>query len=553
MEIFLTNDDAGFDLVIGNPPYVRQEDILPADDARNLERLLQPENKTEKATINKAYKEQLSAKVYQTYPFLATKAKTKIDDKTKTIDIYGSKVPGRSDLYVYFQLLAPALLNSTGTFCFIISNSWLDVEFGGFVQQFLLKHTQLYAIYDCNVRSFSASVNTVIYLHSAITNNQLSESQYKTFKPTGEPIQFVMNKADYTNTAYAPLLVEQEHCHENTFRKHYRIISKTPQDLWDEGYDSETMQYQSNKWGGKYLRAPEIYFTILEKGKNKLVPLKQIAEVRFGIKTGANDFFILTRKEANKWGIEEEFLLPILKSPRECSTILIDSKILPHLLFYCHKEIAALEGTNALKYIEWGEKSEIIDGQETRAFHLRPSTQNRRKWFSVDLVYGNCFWGKELRERLAVFYCSEFIIADCRLYTADIELTQIAYLNSSVSVFIDETLGRQLGGGGGPRSVMVYEIQNLIVLNCDILKNKELIVSKLIQLSKREILDFLNELGFDRSFPIRQQQPNPLPDRKELDDLIFDELGLTINERNEVYWATAELVKQRLDKAGSRK
>src|SRR5690606_37838555 len=40
MEIFLTQEDPGFDLIIGNPPYVRQEDILPADDALELERLL---------------------------------------------------------------------------------------------------------------------------------------------------------------------------------------------------------------------------------------------------------------------------------------------------------------------------------------------------------------------------------------------------------------------------------------------------------------------------------------------------------------------------------
>jgi hypothetical protein len=37
-----------------------------------------------------------------------------------------------------------------------------------------------------------------------------------------------------------------------------------------------------------------------------------------------------------------------------------------------------------------------------------------------------------------------------------------------------------------------------------------------------------------------------------LDDLIFDELGLTQAERDEVYWSLAELVKQRLDKAASR-
>ena len=49
----------------------------------------------------------------------------------------------------------------------------------------------------------------------------------------------------------------------------------------------------------------------------------------------------------------------------------------------------------------------------------------------------------------------------------------------------------------------------------------------------------------------RQSYPNPLPDRKALDDIVFDALGLTEDERKEVYWAVAELVKNRLDKARS--
>ncbi len=42
-----------------------------------------------------------------------------------------------------------------------------------------------------------------------------------------------------------------------------------------------------------------------------------------------------------------------------------------------------------------------------------------------------------------------------------------------------------------------------------------------------------------------------LPDRKALDDIVFDALGLTEEERKEVYWAVAELAKNRLEKARS--
>jgi len=40
-------------------------------------------------------------------------------------------------------------------------------------------------------------------------------------------------------------------------------------------------------------------------------------------------------------------------------------------------------------------------------------------------------------------------------------------------------------------------------------------------------------------------------DRKGLDDIVFDILGLTQEERKEVYWAVCELVKNRLEKARS--
>ena len=61
------------------------------------------------------------------------------------------------------------------------------------------------------------------------------------------------------------------------------------------------------------------------------------------------------------------------------------------------------------------------------------------------------------------------------------------------------------------------------------------------------------EIGIDPTKQIREQEPNPLPDRAELDNIIFDELGLTKEERKEVYWAVCELVQQRLSKATSLK
>ena len=240
MEVFVAKEEnPGFDMVIGNPPYVRQEDILPPEDAEYLEKLMKPDKKEEKAKVNKAYKEQLNKRVYDTYPWLASKIRTEVEGKMKSINVYGDKVPGRADLYVYFQILAPSLLNEEGVFCFIISNSWLDVGFGAYVQHFLLKHTNLYAVYDSNVRSFSAAVNTIIYLHGAVTNlpRRRKSTEWEIVSAPKGNTRFIMNKMDYTDAAYAPILIEQENIRENTFRDLYRVIVKTPEELYEAGYD----------------------------------------------------------------------------------------------------------------------------------------------------------------------------------------------------------------------------------------------------------------------------------------------------------------------------
>jgi len=71
------------------------------------------------------------------------------------------------------------------------------------------------------------------------------------------------------------------------------------------------------------------------------------------------------------------------------------------------------------------------------------------------------------------------------------------------------------------------------------------------QMKARVILPTLEECGIDGSKPIREQEPKPMADRKELDDIIFDILGLSPEERREVYWATCELVKNRIMKSQS--
>ncbi|MGB4425908.1 MAG: hypothetical protein WBJ55_01090, partial [Limnochordia bacterium] len=318
-------------------------------------------------------------------------------------------------------------------------------------------------------------------------------------------------------------------------------------------------KYLGDKWGGKYLRAPEIFFTILEKGKGKLVRLGDIAEVRFGIKTGANDFFYLeplgpgskpgslrVRNGAGWEGeIEEEFLKPVIKSPREITSVMIKPESLRYCVFLCHRRKGQLGGTRALEYIKWGEKQGFSEGATCRT---------RSLWWAVPYVEGNVFWGKELRERMAVFASMLYLPADCRLYVSTGDTTLQTILNSVVSFLVDEIQARQYGGGGGPRSLMVYEVNQQLILAPDAIADRVNHVLEIFpRFASRPIGSIFTECGIDprSDIPISEQEPNPLPDRKALDDIVFDALELTKEQQKEVYRAVCQLVWDRISRARS--
>ncbi|MEP9412568.1 MAG: hypothetical protein HRF42_14475, partial [Candidatus Brocadia sp.] len=178
-----------------------------------------------------------------------------------------------------------------------------------------------------------------------------------------------------------------------------------------------------------------------------------------------------------------------------------------------------MKSTHALKYIEWGEK---------QGFHKRPSCSGRQRWWECPDEKGNLFWGKEILERIAVFFSNDTMYADCRLYFAKADDLVGTTLNSTLTAFISEVTARNLGGGGGPRSMMVYEVQNLLTLTHESLAaKKSLLPDRFCVLASREIQSIFIELGVNPNIPIYEQTPIPLPDRKALDDIVFDILGLT--------------------------
>ncbi|MFH1048310.1 MAG: DNA methyltransferase, partial [Patescibacteria group bacterium] len=477
-------EKGGFDIIIGNPPYVRQEGIA---------------DPTGKIKNKKEYKDFLPEMAKLDFP---------ADFPPKM------KINAQSDLYVYFYIRGLRLLNSKGVHTFICSNSWLDVGYGAWLQSFLLKRCPIYFIIDNHAkRSFEAAdVNTIISVIGA-PQKKINEN-HKT--------KFVAFKKPFEEAIFTENLLAIEDAEKVVSNDIFRVYPIAIKDLEEAGmeYDGEEQKkmklgkYVGDKWGGKYLRAPDIFFTILEKGKDKLVKLGDIAEVRFGIKTGVNKFFYLTNEQIAKWKIEKEFLKPVIKSPRECKSILVDPKDLKYKIFICNKSKVELKGTNALRYIEWG---------ESKKFNKIPTVSNRKYWWQNPDFGSKIFMQMSYNDIFRFWYSKDEIRCDARLYTISLKSEEDVYLlNSTISAFIIELFGRA-NLGEGALDFKVYEADQILVLDKEKIKTK---INREIFL--RPIKSIFEECGIDpkSDVPIEKQIPKPLPDRAELDKIVFDALDL---------------------------
>jgi hypothetical protein len=539
VEIF-EGDKRGFDIVLGNPPYVRQEMIAPP---LLREEDFSPEQWRKKKAEHKAKLQHSACELWPRF-------------------FKNRKPDGKSDLYVYFYLHGLSLLNEKGSFCFITSNSWLDVGYGADLQEFLLKHSHVKLILDNEVkRSFAqADVNTVIVL-LAPPDDHREDGLSKTAR-------FVMFKKPFEEVARAEVFKAIEAVTERQSTEAYRVTARPQRELLEEGLESgtdeesptpqkrkshgpliKTARYIGNKWGGKYLRAPDIFFTILEKGKGKLVRLGDIAEVRFGIKTGANEFFYLeptgkpapagylhVRNGAGWEGeIEEEFLKPVIKSPRECRSILIKPEDLRYKIFMCHRDKSELKGTAALEYIRWG---------EAQGYHERPSCRGRQRWWDVGvrevapLSFNKGPWDRHfIPVNMANAFTDQQVYIILPRLQVDI-LILGAVANSTTWWGFLETTGRA-NFGEGILWIAVYEAAQMPLLNPEDItpEERERLLSAFASLGPRDVLPVVDEIH--------------QPDRRALDEVVFDMLGLTAGEREAVYEAVVNLVRARLEKARS--
>jgi len=198
--------------------------------------------------------------------------------------IYGIKLSGLSGLYNYFMILGERWLSDKGIAAWLVPSEFLDVNYGVEVKRFLMNHVtltkiHLYATEDLQFKDALVSSTVVFYKKRSNLRNSTIEVSYG---------------GSLLNPIY-----------------------KTNIKLNDLDHNT--------KWS-RLLKSPSLYSghtQILTVGEETFIG--DFFDIKRGIATGNNKFFILSQDDAQALCGSKDLLTPILPSPRYLKTDVIQT------------------------------------------------------------------------------------------------------------------------------------------------------------------------------------------------------------------------------------
>jgi len=436
----------------------------------------------------------------------------------------GSEIPldARAGIYAYFFTHSAKFLKNHGMMGQITSDTWLDVGFGEDLKRFFLDHFKIHAIIWYDVRAFEkALVGTCITI--------LEKEDESEEDRDNNVVEFVRIKKAIPTEELV------------------RTIETAKEDVEDESIGVTVKKQKElepkDKWG-KFLRAPTIYFKILND--KKVTKLGKIASIRRGITSGANEFFYLDKDKIRLWSLEKEYLKPIVVSPREMK-IEVSSSDIDRWVLVVHKSKEELSKGNAnvLKYIQSGEETETRikggkkGGSTVKGFHNLSTVKSRKLWYDIGKrEHAPLLRSRRIWERCVYLLNRANALANDSLYeirpkNENDTVVLAGILNSSITALISELEGRFYGGG--VLELEVYETKNMTVIDPSKLSKKE---RERIEVAFSKVCVAQNK-GDEKS----EQES-----KMELDNVVFDVLKLKENERKQVYEGLELLRRMRLQR-----
>ena len=539
------------DAVVGNPPYVKQEKI---DES-----------------YGEGYKDELR-----------TQQKKEVST---------ASLSGRSDIYCYFFTHASKFLKANGRIGFLTSASWLDTDYGSEIQKFLLSTFAIEAIFESNCEPWfsGARVTTTGTVLRKEENESIRNDNLVRFiwikRPLASLFQehdiieqgintyddlrnFILStNEDFVSPSIRIRVVKQAELIRVGSTDPSSALSK--QISYSPAASVNINSYTGSKWGS-YLRAPDLFFQLSRQFPKSLVPLGRIADVRFGLKTGCDDFFYvhditdelletlsdatlkdsygLRKNQTEKLRvvksgngsvhlIEAKYLEFEIHNSKEIERFVIDDSTLSNKVFLVSDTKSQLKDTHALKYIQWGERQGYHRGSSV-AGHVSQT----RSWYDIqDPRRPSVVLPKiqQYRHIAALnpssYFCNSSLLP-ISTAPSDAELL-CAILNSTVVALYKQYYAR-LHGREGSIQLDVYAAKMMPIPDPSIAKEdvRKRIVHSFREMTKRESLPLVDVDGKTGT----NGGELDLADRWQLDDAVLELIGISkkgerLKIRNQLY------------------
>ncbi|MBM4084881.1 MAG: hypothetical protein FJ272_08845, partial [Planctomycetes bacterium] len=587
------------DAVVGNPPYVRQENIPRRSDLRKGE----GETLVSFDARLKNCKEHLQELCKKLWP--------------------GLKLSGRSDLHCYFWPVAARFLKEDGYFGFLTSSSWLDVEYGFALQGWILKNFRLIAVIESLDEPWfqDARVKTAVTILQRCEDEKARMGNVVKFVRLLKPVREILGERPHGDEAARQrsaealrrLILQTDAPYSS---EKLRIIPVPQARLWEEGVqagqllnegqwpepDGETVEdtpavkeaaamyriasdYVAGKWG-RFLRAPDLYFRLIKDYGTRFAKLGEIADVRRGITSGCDAFFMprdvtdevlaevgqglrwndvglmtpckRTEIESGKvrivragdntlHPIEREYLRPEVHSLMEVDRPVVRARNLERVVLWVNKPLSRLSHTYAAKYIRWGAKQTFASRKSKSVTVPERSTcASRPVWYDLtNADTGPIFWPMAQKYRHIAPSNPEGLVCNHNLfYVKTPRLSEheakalVAILNSTVVSLFKHFYGRYAGSEGTLKTEVVDTVLLEVPDPRGISQHlAERLSSALTKMTKRKVTHLVeDELLQCHSEQVMREilrKPPQLPrelqqaDRRELDDCVLELIGVS--------------------------
>jgi hypothetical protein len=533
------------DAFVSNLPYVRQEEIK--------------NKKVEQEKVKNFLKEH----------GITHKVKDK-NGNNKTIEI--PYCPhNKADLHVYFWYYMVPFMKEGSRAGFLTSDTWLNTDYGTPLKEFINRYFRIIAIIDSSVERWfeDALVNTVITIIERTDNSEARENNMIKFVRINKKISEIIKNLD--DAIKIAKNIEKGIDSEGV--KIVRIVRQGDIDFSDI---MKGKLYQ-------YLRAPDEFFMLINN--NNMVPLENIMNIQFGIKTGANDFFYVEdvtnkydRKQLKeKFGlrigetkklriiksgdgtehvIEKEYLKPIIKGPKEYTDQgkLKVSGTTKKFVVVINEEDKSKVRRYAKEYLDYGENN-----PSGKPYAETETCKARNPWWKLspqiipEIVFGELFSSTFIYPKTNFMLDHTMYLGNMKNEYKNDLLAVYAFMNSSISYLYPDFLGRNYGGGGAPTAFMVFEVKKLPVIKPEILRPYYLDIERIMKsMEARKIGSVFEEIWDmkeDFSLDIVKKE------RLELDRLLLKAIGISDPDTFlfNYYQSVVRTVKERLDKASSLK